>query len=635
MRKGTRPQQIARIATKRARRAAIRKDAQRGGSKPLCRREFKPRERTLIAYDLETTRIAAGKTPRPLYVTAYSEDFSVSVPITSSVKNPLGNLGDVLVARFLTSDNHDARFVAWNGNNFDVYMIALALLALPQYTLRPYLTRSKNLRGLKVIDKTMSFKMKMSPRKTACKVCGAMQSHYHRSWEFLDGIAMTGPGITLAAFLKLFAPEYAKLQGPDFEAGEDFDARNADHVRYAERDSEGLWHGMMKAEAISLDVFGLPLSPTIGNLGIKIFQMNVPVGVECWKPNFAAMEAIRNQVLRGGFCYVARRFKGPIWKYDINQAYAAAMRDAKLPAGNCYWNPPTRWKLGNINPYAKTFIVRVRGTHPASKAPFYLRDMQGEPVFSREEIPETWITSIEYFQLEKEGARLEVLESYFWDDAFSMKEFVDRLERERMSAEGGPSGSKGTFLKNVGNNAYGKTVERLDGLEIVMALDQPEGYASYQTEQELQHIWFKFGEPVMREYHQPQLGAFITAQVRMVLRRAILLDPEHWLSSDTDSVAFSRPVALSIDAKRYGLWKEEEAGSDYLIIDKKVYAKADGKIKHAKGMNVKRLSIEDFENWYEGRPPLQQQVHRQNFVKFIAGAEMFTARDRVGSRVSK
>ena len=187
------------------------------------------------------------------------------------------------------------------------------------------------------------------------------------------------------------------------------------------------------------------------------------------------------------------------------------------------------------------------------------------------------------------------------------------------------------MLRAIGNASYGKTVETLDGLELVLAADQPEGYSQYNSEDErLQHVWFRFETPKPREYHQPQIGAFITAHVRMVVRRAALLDPQSWLYADTDCVAFDRPMDLNLHPTRYGFWKQETAGERYRIIAKKVYAKVGGGDAHAKGLNVKRLTDQDFAEWFNGRPPQQEQVQRQNFVKVMQGFEMFITRSKVG-----
>lgn len=601
--KVNRPARLNRIARRLAARYEKHRLAAGASRKPLARRARRLKLSRMIAYDLETTRIKAGS-PEPRYITAYSDDWKCSMKLSG-----VAQLRIVLQARFLVPEFCKARFIAWNGNNFDVYLVAQALLACDEYILRPYLTRSKNLRGLRVILKADS----------------------KQWWEFLDGISMTigNAPMTLKKFIAVFAPHYAKLDGPDFEAGAEFDGNNPDHVRYAERDSEGLYHAIHAAEKIVVEHFEIGLQPTVGNMGIKIFQANMPQQIQVWEPSYKALQALREQVMRGGFCYSARKFEGPVWKYDLNQAYAAAMRESELPGGRCIHSPK------GLNRYAQVFIARVTGSNPSNKVPFYYRNMDRAAGYSMTELSETWITSSEYSQLKSEGWKLDVLESYYWDESFRMKEYVDKLEVLRVNAPGGPSGAQGTMIKSIGNNSYGKTVEQLDGMELVMALECPEGFAEYQTESdEVKNVWFKFGRPVMREYHQPQLGCFITAHVRMQVRRAILKAPDAWLYADTDCVIFDRPVELPIDPLKYGLWKIEAQGEPYRIITKKVYADFAGKVRHAKGMNVKRLSGDDFIAWYRGEPPKQTQVHRQNFVKFVTGAPMFTERVKVGQKMT-
>lgn len=585
------------------------------GARPLVRKPAgKPRVRAMIAYDLETTRIREG-TPDPLYLTWHGEDCIGSIKIES-----LAHLGEVVVNRLLIPEFAGARFVAWNGNNFDVYLIAAALLNHREFTLRPYLTRSKNLRGLRISREIEGVTSAGKPKRM--------------DWEFLDGIAMTGlQGMNLKKFLEVFAPEWGKLAGPDFER-EEFDALNSDHVRYAVRDSEGLYHAMTRAQSIVLDTFGVPLYPTIGNTGIRIFQRNLPQGVTVWRAPYSALSIIRDIVMRGGFCFCVRRFEGRVWKYDINQAYAAAMRDAWLPAGRCI-------HTDRLHSYANAAIYRIRARHPRNRVPFYYRDMEGASVFGMREITDTWITNEEYSQLAREGWNLEVIEGWFWDEVFNMRDYVNQLENLRVNAPGGPSGAQGMMVKAIGNNSYGKTVERLEGLELVLAKDRPEGFFAYQDEGDLfQHVWAKLNKPVPREYHQPQLGAFITAHVRMVVRRAALLAGDSWLYTDTDGMFTSRPVeGLNLDPKRYGFWKLEVDGEPYRIINKKVYAKVGvepgSKDKHAKGLNVRQLTDADFAAWYEGRPPTQTQIQRQNFIKVMAGFDMFAARVKVGESADR
>lgn len=612
--KRPRPQRVDSIARQYARMCEKLYGLNRAGKKyrirtkrPLKRRQVRSRLKPMIAYDLETTRITEG-TPEPLYITWFGENCQGALKVTS-----LKHLGEIIIARLLVPELKGTRFVAWNGNNFDVYLVAAALLEFPDYVLRPYLTRSKNLRGLRVT---------------------ATQSNGDKplSWEFLDGMAMTGasawPNKSLKFFLERFAPDYAKLPGPDFER-EEFDAENPDHQAYAMRDSEGLWHGMQRANGIVMDTFGVPLNPTIGNTGIRIFMRNMPQGIVVWEPPSSALQVIRDYVMRGGYCMAVRRFEGPVWKYDLNQAYAAAMRDCWLPAGRCI-------HTDHVHKFANAAIYRIEARNLRNRIPFYYRDNEGDSVYGVREITDTWVTGEELQQLNREHWTLRVIEGWFWDEVFNMRDYVGQLEQLRSNAEGGPSGAIGLMVKAVGNNSYGKTIERLDGLELVLARDCPEGYFAYQESDDLfQHIWAKISAPVPREYHQPQLGSFITAHVRMVMRRAILLNVDAWLYGDTDGLIFSEPVQeLNLDAARYGFWKLEVAGELYRIINKKTYAKVgigfDSPEKHAKGLNVKRLSDDDFRQWFAGTVPSQEQLQKQNFVKVMTGFDMFAKRVKRG-----
>lgn len=592
-RRAPRATRIARIAAKLVERERSRRSAP---PKPLRRVERQGRARRMVAYDLETTPIRAGN-PEPLYLTAYGAEFHYSGRVRSIV-----HLRDILLSQFLTPENNRARFVAWNGNKFDVFFIGAALLHSKEYLLRPYLTRNKALRGLKVIE-------------TATK----------RQWEFLDGMAMTlGVPKSLDSFLATFAPEYRKLKAPDWDAGDVFDPENPEHVRYAERDSEGLFHAMTRAEQIITDNFGQYLQPTIGNLGIRLFQANMPLNVQCWPAPLAVEQIIRKHVMRGGFCFCARKYRGPVWKYDLNQAYAAAMRETWLPSGRVIH---TR----EFQKYARCGIYRVSARKRSNTVPFYVCDSDGKRFTALAEMMNVWLTSTELAQLMAERWIIEIHEGYYWDDAFTMREYVDRLEHLRMNAPGGPKSAQGEMLKAVGNNSYGKTVEELGGYELVMAAERPEGFFNYMDADEpIQHIWFKFGVPQAREYHQPQIGAFITAHVRMVVRRAILEAPDAWLYADTDCVMYSRPVTLPIDPKKYGLWKVEAEGDEFIVIAKKVYATADGTDRKAKGMTVKRLTVDDFVKWYDGTAPRERQIQRQNFVSVMSGASMFVELEKSG-----
>jgi hypothetical protein len=254
-----------------------------------------------IAYDFETDKIAAG-TPRPRYLTAYSDVFALETPVRDMM-----HLRAVLETQFLTDANIGVKFVAWNGNRFDAYFVAAALLHSAEYTLRPYMTKSKALRGLRVSKRFNVEGVEYEDSKNA------------PSWEFLDGIAMLGlVGVSLQKLLDNIAPDYAKLTGVIDWEREQFNPENPKHCEYAMRDSVGLWHAMQRAQQIMLDTFNQPLTVTMGGACIKILQANMPRGVEVEPLEPDALAIVRQFVMRGGFCFCVRRYDGPIWKYDIN-----------------------------------------------------------------------------------------------------------------------------------------------------------------------------------------------------------------------------------------------------------------------------------------------------------------------------
>lgn len=615
------------LESRRAKLRRIAESAVRPTPRPLVRveRQRRAKPARLIAYDLETSRIQPG-TPRPLYITAFSQalNLSLAMPIRD-----LAHLRQIVETYFLTDELAGSMFVAWNGNRFDAFFIAVSMLDADEWIIRPYLTRSNTLRGMRIIRRS------------------DLGNRNAPAWEFVDGIAMLGlVGTPLAKFLANFAPDHAKLVGVvDFDK-EEFDPGNPAHCEYAMRDSVGLWHGMTRAQSILIDRFNEPLRATMGASCIRILKANIPRGVTVYPLSDEHRAIVRNYVMRGGYCYCVRRYHGPVWKYDLNQAYAAAMREARLPQG--------RAMSVIAPPIGLPWIARLVATHPSNRVPFYYRtevDGRLKSTFSDREISETWLTSIEIEQLQREGWRIDFREIIAFEGSFTLQEYVDKLEVMRKTCEGGPSGAIGTMVKCVGNHSYGKTLEELDPVEYVFARECPDGFEPFYNESDLlpvEHLWFR---PLARtlpdgtqetderakDYHQPHIGAFITAHVRMVVRRAALLDPGAWIYADTDCVIFTRDVTalLDIDPARYGAWKIEESGTVYRVIAKKVYAEDDAapKKRSAKGLNPKRLTGDDFAEWYEGRPPVQEQTQGNNFVSVMRGAEMYRRQVRRGTAV--
>lgn len=583
-------------------------------------RAFKQmRRKRMIAYDLETTNIKAG-TPTLKYITAFAGEqhigkrrydaFNVSLPIRGDNRRAaLQDCLRILETHFLIPELRGVRFVAWNGNKYDALLIAQALLLSNDWEIHPFLTKSKSVRGMRVVG--------IGDRKGL-------------EFEFLDGMAMTGldtVAMPLKKFLKLFAPEYVKLD-LDFSK-EEFDPDNKQHVAYAERDSEGLWHAMQACNQKMIELTGNELQATMGRAAINYLMSQMPEGVQVWRPHTEAFDIIHDRAKRGGYVWIAKQYKGKVWKYDLNQAYAGAMRDCALPAGGLIgvdWYEPN-----NVGLY-KCKISRQQ----TSRVPFYFKHFDtGRAGFTDGRQVETWILSNEIEHLLMDGWQVETQEGFIWKESFNLAHMVAELERMRFSDPEGPSGPLGLMVKTVGNSSYGKTLERLDGVSLVLANQCPDGYVSYLSLAGDEPIYAKDEGQTFAPYHQPQIGAFITAHVRIQVREAALEMEDAFIYADTDCVVFSKPALhLDIDPRRYGAWKAETEGVDYTFIGKKVYCGDDGS-KHAKGLRISDLAQADFDNWYSGKAPKQNQLQRVNFLKMVAGQDMFRYLSRRGTDVTK
>ena len=522
-------------------------------------------------------------------------------------------LHEIITTRMLTEANQGARFTAWNGNRFDGYFVAAALVRDPRYRLRPLLTRSRELRALEVRRAENADKVRDST-----------------AWVFVDGLAQLGIECTLAELLDAFAPELPKLPAPDWSHG--FDGSNPAHQAYAMRDSEGLWHAIQAAQAIVMEAFGEPLGLTIGGTGIRIFQAELPEHAIVKPLEEAAEDIVRQYLVRGGYVFCRGRYDGPAWKYDLNQAYAGAMRDCQLPCGSMLWD-----KFGPED-LTGAYFVRVSATNPRNRVPFYCKKLDElgrvRATYARTVIEDSWITSDEYRQLLSEGWDIEPHEHWAFARTFTMRAFVAKCERLRQEAPGGPQGPTGRMLKAIGNTAYGKTGESPDGIEWCLASERPEGWLDWYEGEDadpIEHVFWRPTEPRPKPHQQPQLAAWITAWVRMQVRRAALAAPDAWLYADTDCVIFSRDVGelLDVHPTRYGAWKVESAGERHRIILPKVYQGPRG-IK-ARGMDAYQLTGEHFERWMAGEAPRQTQVQLRNFLDVMRGAEMYRAVTRRGS----
>lgn len=556
----------------------------------LPSQEFGP----IVAYDYETGRIPekpgdAMRVP-PKYVTAYGEGVFQSQRLACE-QDVLEAFSDLWVQ---CADR--TRLVAYNGNRFDL-RILMGALARSAFTVEPFFAKQAGLRG-------------------------AVIRHKRKSVYVLDAIAMIGPSVNLKTFLQQFAPDFQKH---DLDLSTiDFDADNPEHVAYAERDSEGLYHAMIEAERLVKTVTGIGLQCTIGGLGIRAFASRLPKSVISFALDVEAFQVVRKIVMRGGYVY-ARKYRGPLWTYDLNQAYAAAMRDCKMPAGRmCRTQVEHRNRPG-------VYQVMLGREVPAP-VPYPVRDQSGKLIETHGEGVRTWLTSGEIRCLRKHGWLCVVERGFVWQSSFSMKSFVNGLESRRRAYASGTA--MNTIVKNIGNNAYGKTLQESDNEKYLVSFLRPRGaFPVFDGSGEhITGLWFKpQTRDARRRYQRPQIGAFVTAHVRCVIYDAIMQDPDHFVKCDTDSVSFTRAQTFPISPWRYGDFKCENDGRRDIVIGKKVYW-SEGKGATCKGLRVKQLTRRDYERWFaDGTPPVQTQVQLLSWKKSLA--PLWRVQERSGTKV--
>lgn len=568
-----------------------------------------------IAYDFETDAIAAG-TPGPRYLVMVREDDD-AVLFAEDIRRL--SWRDVLVRYFLRPEFAGYRFVAYNGNRFDAHFLLKAMSEVAAVEAMPFLAGSNALRGVAVT-------LKENPKIR---------------WTFSDAIAMTGFTGKLASFIKAFGnPGDAKLAAEDIT---DFNPESEQDRAYALADTRCLAHAMKNWAKELHDFSGAWPGNTVGAMAIKLFQSKLPDGVLIWEaPAFA--KALIEGAKRGGYVWTAGRYRGPAYGYDINQCYAAQMRNP-LPCGRAV--RVRRENPGKLGIYRAIVYRRT----PERYVPFYAtRVRSNERLYIDGSQPElVYLCTPEVVTLRELGWKVDVLDGVCWSESFNMSPWVDELEAER--ARLGPKSPGGLVVKSIGNNAFGKTLEGAHPMRTLISRTRPDGGVALMPEQSAV-VWGVKEEKDEPEYHRPQIGVFIMAYGRCQLMRTAAKAPAYFLKADTDGITFARDMRdmLWIDATRYGAFKCEYEATEIMIFAKKCYCYAGADAREVlervqadpygveeicgmKGIRARELSWEDRIAWFSGNPPSQKQIQVNNVIKQLSGAPMYKDAERRASAV--
>lgn len=531
--------------------------------------------KNFIAWDLETTPIKPEETPRPLFLTAYGKDIKISEPIQS-----YEHLGQLFLDRLLIPKYKGFRFVSYNGNRFDNYIVSIGLLKCEGIQIIPLIARDQ-IRGIVLKRDKMRFTLD-------------------------DGMSMLGFDGSLNDLATQFL-------GEQKEKGVENGVWNGS-VEYAENDSRILYESLEEAQKY-LFKFGLgSLQTTAGSTAKFFFRSQMPEEKFCRTPPPHTREVIHKSAYRGGFAWADRQYKGKAYKYDINSAYPSAMRKP-LPSGRCF--KTSNYQAGKLGIYHCEGVLKTN-------VPFYfspytdgLKRHRGS--YACKTLMPCWLASPEIEQLKSEGAKIKIISGYFWEDSFSFKNAIDQLEKLR--AKGG---ALKAIAKAIGNSAYGKFAQRGNNEEYQISHLKPsKGWFRYDAFGEYKNLWVtpNIKKHWTNDFYQPQLSTFISAYVRMELRRAIIKQGAAFLYCDTDSMILTqRAKGIEIHPTKFGAWKCEAINHEMVIVGRKTYA-------DLTALNVVsscvRLSVDDVVKWLEGQTPKTEMQTRTNYLNALFGEPMF------------
>lgn len=298
---------------------------------------------------------------------------------------------------------------------------------------------------------------------------------------------------------------------------------------------------------------------------------------------------------RGGFTYVAERFKGKRVGcgkvYDVNSLYPSVMYDRLLPYGEpifCEGRPV-------VTDEYPLFIAGITFTAKLKKDHIPVIQVKGSHRFTATEYQKEILEPI---HMMVSSVDLELWESHYdldihsYDDAWLFKgarglftDFIDKWMEVKQNSTGGLR----ELAKLQLNSLYGKFATNPDitGKYPVMVDNV---------------VKLVEGPEERRDPIYTAMGVFITAYARRVTIEAAQANYANFVYCDTDSLHMTvseHPAGLDIDDGRLGAWAHEYDFTEGLFIRAKTYIerKTDGTHEtHIAGLPVsiaEKLTLEN------------------------------------------
>lgn len=292
----------------------------------------------------------------------------------------------------------------------------------------------------------------------------------------------------------------------------------------------------------------------------KMFSVKFPV----------LSDAIDRQIrgaYRGGFTYVAERFKGKrLGKgktYDVNSLYPSVMYDRLLPYGEPVWVDGAP----EPNDVYPLFIANITFTAVLKPDHIPVIQVKGSHRFTATEYQKEILDPI---QMMVSSVDLELWQEHYdldihaYDGAWMFKaergmftEYIDKWMEVKRTSTGGMRALAKLFL----NALYGKYATNPDVTGKIPVMEDDV-------------VRMVMGEEETRDPVYTAMGVFITSYARAVTIRAAQMNYDVFAYCDTDSLHLlvdEHPLGLEIDKHKLGAWKHEYDFTEALFVRAKTY----------------------------------------------------------------
>lgn len=334
-----------------------------------------------------------------------------------------------------------------------------------------------------------------------------------------------------------------------------------------------LWGAVASFQRLTLDLFGVQLSPTIGRAALRAASRHVPDDAWKWRPEPMMVALCRaGGAYRGGYAF-AQRYVGPAYKMDANKAYTWALGEA-LPLrsafGKCVLNDVERPGI---------YMCRVRGP---GKLPIYIAPFVGEPrgfefaYWNGDECLAV-VPSSEFPGLRALGYQVIPGHGLVFTSTFTLSGYVDAIAEIVNNHERGTPAV--AVAKRFGVSVYGKFAEKPERIQVAYRAERPgKDWHPFLTihGDEVPNLWVN--KVISHRSHQQiDLAAVITARVRSLLYQAmatVIGAGGAVVHADTDGFLSSvDPLGLfETDGRRIGSWRLVEQAEHTVVVGRKAYS---------------------------------------------------------------